>query len=197
VKKQLDASYWNNRYRNTETGWDTGGITTPLKEYFDQLQDKNIRILIPGAGNAYEAEYLHAKGFKNVFVCDVAKLPLQNFLKRCPSFDSNHLLHTDFFKLEGPFDLIIEQTFFCALHPMLRPEYFLKMKDLLSPGGRLVGLLFNDKLNIDKPPFGGRMDEYPAYFEDHFDVKKYEMCYNSIKPRAGREIFINLEKRQL
>ncbi len=195
MNKQLDASYWNNRYRNTETGWDTGAITTPLKEYFDQLTDKNTRILIPGAGNAYEAEYLHVLGFTNIFVCDVAKLPLQNLLKRCPTFPPGHLLHSDFFKLQGPFDLIIEQTFFCALQPQLRPQYFIKMKELLSEGGRLVGLLFNDKLNIDKPPFGGRMDEYPAYFEDLFEIKKYEMCYNSIKPRAGREIFINLEKK--
>jgi len=197
VKNQLDASYWNNRYRNTETGWDTGSITTPLKEYFDQLTDKNVFILIPGAGNAYEAEYLHTNGFRNVFVCDVAGTPLRNLLKRCPTFDPAHLLHEDFFRLQGnKYDLIIEQTFFCALPPALRQDYFIKMHELLRDNGRLAGLLFNDKLNIDKPPFGGRMDEYPAYFEDYFDVKRYEICYNSIKPRAGREIFINLQKKK-
>jgi thiopurine S-methyltransferase len=68
------------------------------------------------------------------------------------------------------------------------------MNELLNPGGKLVGLLFNDKLNTDKPPFGGTEEEYLNYFEKYFKIKTFEPCYNSIKPRAGRELFINLEK---
>ena len=196
MKKSLDPKYWSNRYKSAETGWDTGQITTPLKTYFDQLTNKDLRILIPGAGNSYEAEYLFKQGFKGVYVCDFASEPLKNLKKRCPAFDSSHLLRADFFKLGGShFDLVVEQTFFCALHPSLRHEYFIKMSELLTPGGRLAGVLFDDQLNNDKPPFGGRMEEYPGYFEDLFDVHTYEKCYNSIPPRAGREIFINLVKK--
>ena len=54
------------------TGWDIGGPSTPLVKYFDQLADKQRKILIPGAGNAYEAEYLWAQGFSNVHVLDIA-----------------------------------------------------------------------------------------------------------------------------
>ena len=54
----LDAEYWEERYRAGTTGWDIGSPSTPLKEYIDQLQDPSKKILIPGAGNAYEAEYL-------------------------------------------------------------------------------------------------------------------------------------------
>jgi methyl halide transferase len=196
VKKPLDPKYWSNRYRNSETGWDTGQVTTPIKTYVDQLTNKDVQILIPGAGNGYEAEYLFNKGFKNIYVCDFAAEPLKNFKKRCPQFDPAHLVKSDFFKLSGlQFDLIIEQTFFCALHPSLREKYFQKMQELLKPGGRLVGLLFDDKLNNDKPPFGGRAEEYPGYFEDYFDIHTYEKCYNSIPPRAGRELFINLKRK--
>ena len=56
---------WEKRYRESETGWDLGSISTPLKEYFDQLEDKEIKVLIPGCGNAHEASYLHELGFKN------------------------------------------------------------------------------------------------------------------------------------
>lgn len=49
----LDAHYWNERYQNSATGWDIGAVSTPLKEYIDQLDSKEIRILIPGCGNAY------------------------------------------------------------------------------------------------------------------------------------------------
>src|SRR4051812_29301614 len=103
----LNEKYWTDRYLKTETGWDTGAVTTPLKTYFDQLPDKSIRILIPGAGNAYEAEYLLNAGFQNVFVCDLSPLPLQNLKKRCPGIPEENLLLGDFFELNNIyFDLI-------------------------------------------------------------------------------------------
>jgi hypothetical protein len=51
-----------NVIRSNETGWDLGQVSPPLKAYIDQLTDKNLRILIPGCGNSYEAEYLLEKG---------------------------------------------------------------------------------------------------------------------------------------
>ena len=66
----FDSKYWDDRYLENNLGWDIGYISTPLKEYFDQLKIKSINILIPGAGNAYEAEYLWEKGFSNVFIID-------------------------------------------------------------------------------------------------------------------------------
>ncbi len=188
----LDKNYWNQRYFEHDTGWDAGNVTLPLKIYFDQLINKTLRILIPGAGNAHEAEYLHQQGFKNVFVIDIARAPLENFRKRCPEFPEGHLIEGDFFELKGAFDLIIEQTFFCALNPSLRPEYAAKMHKLLNPGGKLIGLLFGVPLNQDHPPFGGSKEEYLQYFEPYFIVETMEIAYNSIKPREGRELFIKL-----
>jgi hypothetical protein len=40
----LNKDFWNNRYIESKTGWDVGVITTPSKEYFDQLNDKTIKI---------------------------------------------------------------------------------------------------------------------------------------------------------
>ncbi len=54
----LDKTYWKYRYQQKQTGWDIGFASTPLVTYFDHLNDKDIKILIPGCGNAYEAEYL-------------------------------------------------------------------------------------------------------------------------------------------
>ena len=68
---QTQEQYWSSRYAEERTGWDIGHPSTPLKEYIDQLQNKNLKILIPGAGNAYEAEYLFEQGFKNVYVLDI------------------------------------------------------------------------------------------------------------------------------
>lgn len=195
MNHDLSAKYWDDRYLNDDFGWDLGQVSPPLKNYFDQLTDKNLAILIPGAGNGYEAEYLVNKGFTNVYVCDFAEQPLKNLLKRCPKIGAEHLLLSDFFEInEIKFDLIVEQTFFCALNRSLRINYFKKVHELLNPTGKLVGLLFNDVLNEDKPPFGGSKEEYVNYFTPLFTPKIFETAHNSVKPRAERELFIILEK---
>ncbi len=196
MNKKLDQQYWSDRYKNGETGWDAGKITTPLKLYFDRIPQKDLQILIPGAGNAHEAEYLINKGFTNVSVCDLAAEPLADLKKRCPSMKEEQLIQGDFFELkEQRYDLIVEQTFFCAIDPKLRKNYFLKMLALLKPGGKLAGLLFNDVLNTDFPPFGGNKEEYLNYIPSEFSVLQFEPCADSIAPRQGRELFIELQKK--
>jgi len=64
--KNLDEAYWDNRYKQYTDAWDLGEVSPPIKDYFDQMQDKTLDILIPGGGNSYEAEYLYNSGFQNV-----------------------------------------------------------------------------------------------------------------------------------
>lgn len=193
---KFDENFWTSKYDSKLTGWDIGYVSRPLKEYIDTLQDKNLKILIPGGGNSYEAEYLHRNGFNNVFVIDISKRPLENIKKRVPDFPENHLIHADFFDLEGQFDLILEQTFFCALNPELRSKYVDKMHQLLNKDGKLVGLLFNIPLNEDHPPFGGNEKEYRKLFVQKFDIEIMETAYNSIPARAGNELFIKMQKNK-
>ena len=190
----LSSDFWNNRYESGETGWDLGGVSSPLKSYFDQLTDGNLKILIPGAGNAYEAEYQYNLGFKDVHIADFSPKACQQFGERIPSFPKSNIHCADFFELEGTYDLIIEQTFFCALDPSLRADYALKMSSLLKSKGKLVGVMFDDEMNTDHPPFGGCQEEYMELFSPYFDVELMQSCKNSIKPRTGREIFVKLVK---
>ena len=189
----FDQPYWTNRYAQNRTQWDTGGITPPLQAYIDQLTNKNQRILIPGAGNAYEAEYLWRQGFANTFVADFAPAPLANLKQRCPDFPAAQLLLADFFELTGSYDLILEQTFFCALAPSLRPAYARQCYRLLVPNGRLAGVLFDTHFEGHEPPFGGTVAEYRSYFEPYFRFRHFSPCNNSLKPRQNRELFMVLE----
>lgn len=193
----LDKNYWENRYQSKDTGWDIGEISRPLKEYFDQLTNKNLKILIPGCGSGYEAEYLFKKGFTRVYPADVAPSAKEKFFARVPDFPKENWMDTDFFEIKDSFDLIIEQTFFCALEPSMRGKYVVKMADLLQNGGKLVGLLFTEVPNKEGPPFGGNKEEYLKLFKPYFENIKMEKCYNSIEPRAGRELFVRMEKMKL
>jgi Thiopurine S-methyltransferase (TPMT). len=186
-------SYWSARYDEDRTGWDIGYPSTPLKNYIDQLTDKNLRILIPGAGNAYEAAYLFEQGFLNTVILDISPIPLEAFGNRYPKFPKDQLVNENFFSYQEQFDLIIEQTFFCSMPPLPenRKAYAEQMSKLLKPGGKLVGLWFDIPLTGDlvKRPFGGTKEEYLSYFEPYFSVKTFATAHNSIPPRVGNELF--------
>lgn len=192
------AAYWSARYRQQRTGWDIGYPSPPLVDYLAQLTDKSLRILIPGAGNAHEAAWAWEQGFRHVFVLDVAPEPLAAFAQRVPDFPPEQLLCADFFTHQGQYDLILEQTFFCALGPTaaVRTAYARQMAALLRPGGKLVGLWF-DLPQIgppDEPPYGGSREEYLGYLTPLLTTRTFAKATNSIPPRAGNELFGVFEK---
>lgn len=197
MKKEED--YWTQRYKEHKTGWDIGYVATPIKTYIDQIIDTSLKILVPGAGNGYEVEYLWQQGFKNVHILDISEIPLNHFKKRNPDFPEKQIHCFDFFEFQEQFDLIIEQTFFCSMVPTNnnRTAYAKHMSELLKPNGKLVGLWFDFPLteDMEKRPFGGDKELYISYLSPFFKIITFDRCYNSIPPRQGNELFGIFEKR--
>lgn len=190
--EHLSKNFWKERYVTETTGWDLGIISRPIKAYFDQVDDKSIRILIPGCGNGYEAEYLFNQGFKSVHVIDLTEEPLANLKSRVPSFPDNQMHVGDFFDHQGQYDVIVEQTMFCAIDPNLRSKYADKVHELLSEKGKLIGVMFDREFD-GGPPYGGSKDEYLNYFKQ-FSSVEMDACYNSVVPRQGHELFVRIRK---
>lgn len=189
----MGDEYWSNRYRQDDDPWSIGRISEPLKAYIDQLGNKNIHILIPGCGNAYEAEYLLQQGFQHITLVDISETLVASLRDKFKNEKRIRIMYADFFELEEHFDLILEQTFLCAIDPSLRKRYAAKMNELLNPGGKLAGVLF-DRAFDDGPPFSGSKEEYRALLSPYFRIKTLETCYNSIDRRAGTEVFLIAEK---
>jgi methyl halide transferase len=188
----LGKEFWESQYASGYTGWDLGMVSPPLKDFIDQVEDKSLRILIPGCGNAYEAEYLSAQGFTNITLVDIAPTATERARKMLG--DKVKVIEGDFIDLEGKYDLILEQTFFCALDPVLRKAYVAKTHDLLTDGGKIAGVMFNKAFDKQGPPFGGTSEAYRELFMDKFHIKTLAPCYNSVPPRAGTEVFIQFIK---
>lgn len=195
--RNLDAKYWNSRYLNKQTGWDLGEVSPPIKNYIDQLTNKDLKILIPGAGHAYEAVYLLEKGFNNVTVIDFAQQALDNLKLKLKNINVAHyqLRMVDFFEHKGVYDLILEQTFFCAIDPKLRENYSSHIHQLLAKNGKIAGVLFNREFHFEGPPFGGSKEEYVKLFSENFDFKILEEAYNSIDARKSTELFFVMTKK--
>ena len=189
----IDQNYWNQQYASNTTGWDLGEVAPAIKRYIDQLPSKTISILIPGCGNAHEAAYLMDQGFTNVTVIDIAPLLVEKLQEKFEGNDRIKIVPGDFFDHQGQYDLIIEQTFFCALPPFMRQRYANKMYRLLNNNGILSGLLFDREFE-DGPPFGGSRAEYENLFKAAFTFNRVEPCQESVDKRAGNELFIELQK---
>ncbi|MCF6364600.1 MAG: TPMT family class I SAM-dependent methyltransferase [Bacteroidales bacterium] len=192
---KINQEYWNNLYKNKTLGWDIGYISPPLKEYFNQIADKNLKILIPGGGSGYEAKYLYKNGFINTFYLDYSELAINNFKTDHPDFPDTQIINQDFFEHCNKYDLIIELAFFTSVEPENRKKLANKMYELLNTGGKYVGLFFNHEFKLNKPPYGAIKETYLELIKDLFDVKTFEIAHNSIKPRKGRELFFIFEKK--
>ena len=195
ITNNLNQEFWNNKYLNKEDGWDLGKVSPALKTYIDQLKDKSIKILIPGAGRSYEAEYLYKNGFKNVFVVDISPYAVKELKERVSQIPEKQIICDDFFNLKNTFDLILEQTFFCAINPDLRNKYVQKCSELLLTNGKIVGLMFYFPLTSAGPPFGGSIQEYGNLFSKNFVIKTMEKSNNSIEKRTDRELFVILLRK--
>lgn len=193
--KKLSSQYWEKHWKDKQTGWDIGHASPPLVRYIDQLEDKEIRILIPGAGSAYEAIYLHQKGFSQVYICDWAPSAFTHLKAIRPDFPQDHMIVGDFFKQDIQVDLLLEQTFFCALDPSKRSEYVQQVAKVIRSGGRLAGLMFGVNFDFPGPPFGGQKEDYIPLFEPYFDILHMDIEKESIGPRAGNELFIEMRKQ--
>lgn len=191
---KITEKYWDQIYNYGNEGWDIGYISTPIKEYIDQLTDKSIKILVPGAGNGYEVEYLYKNNFFNTYWLDWSKEVANKFSRRVPEFPKKNLLVEDFFAHRLRYDLIIEQTFLSSIHPNDRHLYVKQMWNLLKPEGKVAGVLFDYDFAQPFPPFGGSKLDYEKLFTPYFLIKVMDLCYNSIKPRMGRELFFILQK---
>lgn len=189
----LDTDYWQSRYATGRTGWDIGHASAPLRRIVDALEDRTLRILIPGAGNGYEVEYLWQRGFTDLTVIDLAPAPLERLAARIPELPAARLVRGDYFDHRGTYDLQLEQTFFCALDPALRPAYVRQAHALLAPGGRLRGVLFDRTFELPGPPFGGSASEYRTLFAPHFHLHTLIPCDHSEATR--REVLIDFERR--
>jgi len=190
----MNADYWNDRYETDHTPWDLGLLSPPLKAIIDGVDDKSAAVLLPGAGLGYEVDYLLQQGFQNVTVIDLAPLAIERLRERVGNSPSLTTITGDFFAHRGHYDLILEQTFFCALDPALRPAYVRHMHDLLKPGGRLMGVLFGIVFPFAGPPFGGLAEDYRGLFEPVFGQVRLEPCIISVKPRLGSEWWVEVKR---
>jgi SAM-dependent methyltransferase len=96
--------------------------------------------------------------------------------------------------LSRAFDLVLEQTCFCAIDPIRRAEYVTAVHRMLVPGGRLAGLFY--RCGGDSgPPFNTEPDQVRALFDGLFVVDSLAPTPHSHERRSGEEWLGMLTRR--
>lgn len=195
-EKPLGEKFWDEQWKSNTIGWDIGHVSPPIASLIDTINNKDTSILIPGCGSAYEAEYMLSKGFTNITLIDISKSACDILIDKFRDNTNVKIIHGDFFKLDAYFEVIIEQTFFCAIPPQWRTKYLWKMHQLLNTNGVLMGLLFNRTFDAG-PPFGGNEAEYRNLFNFAFEIALFEKAENSIDPRKNSELLFLFKKNDV
>ena len=110
TEENFDKNYWNSKWENAQTGWDIGSASTAISEYFLQVENKNVKILIPGCGNAHEAELLLEEGFKNITLLDIAPKACEIISKKFSHHEIN-VICEDFLIITGNMTLLLNKLF--------------------------------------------------------------------------------------
>ena len=192
--------FWNNKYLQQQDKWDLNNPTPQFINWSNQNKNK-LKILIPGCGKGHDAIYLSTKGH-DVTCIDFSSVALQYLKeksKNIPNIKLN-IIEDDFFNLKddynNSFDIILEYTFFCAINPSLRSNYFKICNKLLKDKGRLVGIFFPiRKSNIDSsPPYVVNYKDELINAKTLFKTLIVKKNLLSVAPRKDNEIFFEMLK---
>lgn len=190
------ADYWESVYQSeARPGWDLQGPAPPLARilaspYWPAAAP--ARVLVPGCGHGHDAEVAAKLGHR-VVAADLAPTAHVRATERLAPYENSVVVLGDFFELaedpafRGSFDLVLEHTFLCAIDPAQRGDYWRAVRELLAPGGHLVGLFYNHGR-----PAGPPFDITPAAVrrfagDAGFTLRHWELAPDSIERRRGME----------
>lgn len=152
--------FWDRRYRESRTPWDLGRVPVELTSFLESScasSSARRRALVPGCGPGHELVAFARAGWA-VTAVDFSPSAAALARSRLGALPGQVIVG-DFFALPfaaGSFDLVYERTFLCAIPPALRAAWAARVREVLAPGGRVVGLFFLDdppSAPGDGPPF--------------------------------------------
>lgn len=179
--------FWTVRYAAGKTPWDFGGVPAALKSFLARSSTRG-RVLIPGCGSGYEVQAFHDAGY-DVTGIDFSPAAIEH-AKNIIGVSGERIILGDLFTYDFGlcrFDLIYERTFLCSMPPPRWPGYVNRMADLLSPGGRLIGVFLYGQSSSTGPPFPLTNGEAEQLFEKRFQLIRSDTMSDSLPLFRGME----------
>ena len=152
--------FWEMRYQAAFTPWDAGAVPARLREHIAGHRPAG-RVLVPGCGSGHDVRFLAEAGS----TCSASTSAAPRSMRRFPCSGpfADRLRQADFFGpgLEGPWSLVYERAFLCALPRRRWEDWGRRVAELVEPGGLLAGYFYFDA--------GERGPPFPLHGEDELD----------------------------
>uniref|UniRef100_A0A0E0D9G9 Thiol methyltransferase 2 n=1 Tax=Oryza meridionalis TaxID=40149 RepID=A0A0E0D9G9_9ORYZ len=200
---QESSDGWSRCWEEGVTPWDLGQPTPAVVELVHSgtlPAGDATTVLVPGCGSGYDVVALSGPGrfVVGLDICDTAiqKAKQLSAAAAAGADDGDGsssffaFVADDFFKWEPPepFHLIFDYTFFCALHPSMRPAWAKRMADLLRPDGELITLMYLAEGQEAGPPFNTTVLDYKEVLNPlGLVITSIEDNEVAVEPRKGME----------
>ena len=196
-----NPTFWNDLYEQKKDKWNLNSPTPAFVEWENNNKSNDsLNICIPGCGTSEDVLYFANSGY-NVYAFDFSKYATDYLINKTKNLNLNiNIMNVDFFTIQNKykdfFDIILEYTFFCAIHPCKREKYIDVCSKILKNNGRFVGIFLPLKdVEDNNPPFTVSIDEVLKQFSHSFYLQKKYYPVNSVGRRKGNEIFVEFIKR--
>ena len=189
---------WQKHYAEDDLRWDLCQVAPPFVRLWEEGKLGQGRVMIPGCGRGHEVLFLAGNGFQVTgldYAPGAVELLSRSLQEKGVQAD---ILHQDFFELGdnhiSRYDLMLEQAFFCAIHPSRRSAYVETAARIIKKGGLLAGLFYetNEK---GGPPFNTTPADILEHFSDEFDIETIERTPHSVEKRKDKELLGLLRKK--
>ncbi len=185
---------WEDHWSTEHTPWDAGAPSPTVVALADGLP--HGRALVPGCGRGWDAFAL-ARPSRHVTALDVAPSVRAHFEQARAAMavppEQVSLTIGDFFDeavVSGPFDLVWDYTFLCAIDPSERERWAARMAELVRPGGTLATLIFpvvTFPEGYQGPPWPLDPEAVAALVGARFDRQRLAPVEASREGREGKE----------
>lgn len=193
---------WEDRWKAGQTGWDAGAACPALIDYLKKSggADAGARALVPGCGSGYDVFALAGAGYRTTGL-DLAPTAAERFrtLREEHGLSSTQaeIEVGDFFEFDPghTFDRIWDYTFLCAIDPRSRDDWARKMREIVSPSGELLTLIFPVDIEDSSatthedpgPPYRLHPEVVKDLLNPHFEQIALEKVEQSHPGRDGME----------
>jgi SAM-dependent methyltransferase len=188
IRDPADPAAWDARYREQNTPWDLGDAPPALRRLLGSLPPGRLRVLVPGAGPGHDA-IAWARAGHDVVAVDFAPSAVAAARARARKAGvSLEVVEADVFALPpefaGAFDVVWEQTCYCAIPLDRRRAYATAMARALKPGGVFLGLLWHHGQE-GGPPFDVTVADVRGDLAEAFEEVSIEPVVDSVESRAS------------
>lgn len=189
---------WQKHYAEDDLRWDLSQVAPPFVRLWEEEKFGQGKVIVPGCGRGHEVLFLAAKGLQVTgldYAPGAVDLLSRSLKEKGLQAD---VLHQDFFELgedhSSRYDLMLEQAFFCAIHPSKRCAYVEMAGKILKKGALLAGLFYETN-EEGGPPFNTTPADILDHFSDEFHIETLKKTPHSVEKRKDKEWLGLLRKK--